>query len=129
MVAAGRAGSLWTAPGEQGGSSVKKSTGVRLGWLGCAAILSCAVIYAQAPKSTNSMMAAAPKGAASGEMAAKTPELTTDDLGAFLRAGWNDGRTEDFAFTEVDQLASFGGQLSGTRWSRSDDRLMPPAPS
>ncbi len=84
MVAAGGAGSLWTAPGEQGGSSVKKSTGVRLGWLGCAAILSCAVIYAQAPKATNSMMAAAPKGAASEEMAAKTPELTTEDLGAFF---------------------------------------------
>lgn len=45
------------------------------------------------------------------------------DTGVFARLGWNDGRTETFAFTEVDQLASFGGQLSGARWQRTDDRF------
>jgi high affinity Mn2+ porin len=45
------------------------------------------------------------------------------DSGVFMRWGWNDGHTEDFAFTEVDRLASAGGQLSGVHWQRSDDRL------
>jgi high affinity Mn2+ porin len=45
------------------------------------------------------------------------------DSGVFLRLGWNDGHTEDFAFTEVDRLASAGGQLSGVHWQRPDDRL------
>jgi len=41
--------------------------------------------------------------------------------GVFARFGWNDGKTESFAFTEVDQLASVGGELSGTHWQRRDD--------
>jgi high affinity Mn2+ porin len=41
--------------------------------------------------------------------------------GVFARFGWNDGRTESFAFTEVDQLASVGGELSGSHWKRADD--------
>ena len=45
------------------------------------------------------------------------------DTGVFLRLGWQDGKTEDFAFTEVDRHASAGGQLSGTHWGRSQDRL------
>ncbi len=41
--------------------------------------------------------------------------------GLFARLGWNNGDTESFAFTEVDRLASFGGQLSGSHWRRGDD--------
>jgi high affinity Mn2+ porin len=41
--------------------------------------------------------------------------------GVFARFGWNDGKTESFAFTEVDQLASVGGELSGSHWQRADD--------
>lgn len=47
----------------------------------------------------------------------------TDDLGAFLRAGWNDGRTETFAFTEIDRTAEAGAALAGTAWSRPDDTV------
>jgi high affinity Mn2+ porin len=43
--------------------------------------------------------------------------------GMFLRAGWNDGQTETFEFTEVDRTLSLGGQLSGAHWGRTDDRL------
>lgn len=43
--------------------------------------------------------------------------------GVFLRAGWNDGQTESFEFTEVDRTLSLGGQLSGAHWGRADDRL------
>ncbi len=45
----------------------------------------------------------------------------TDGIGAFARWGWNDGRTESWAFTEVDRTASAGLQLDGALWSRSND--------
>jgi high affinity Mn2+ porin len=45
------------------------------------------------------------------------------NTGVFMRLGWNDGHTESFVFTEVDRLASLGGQLSGMRWRRSNDCL------
>jgi carbohydrate-selective porin OprB len=54
---------------------------------------------------------------------AEQPLTDEGESGLFMRLGWNDGKTEDFAFTEVDRVASFGGQLSGTHWRRVDDRL------
>lgn len=45
------------------------------------------------------------------------------ETGLFARAGWSDGRTENFAFTEVDRHLSVGAQVSGARWSRPDDRF------
>ena len=50
-------------------------------------------------------------------------QALTSDLGAFLRAGWNDGRTETWVFTEVDQSLATGLSLAGTAWSRAQDRL------
>lgn len=47
----------------------------------------------------------------------------TNDIGLFGRLGWNDGRTETWAFTEIDRTASVGIQIKGTRWARPDDRL------
>lgn len=54
---------------------------------------------------------------------AEQPLADGGDSGLFLRAGWNDGKTEDFAFTEIDREVSIGGQLSGSHWQRGDDRL------
>ena len=54
---------------------------------------------------------------------AEQPLADDANTGLFLRLGWQDGRTEDFAFTEVDRLASAGGQLSGIHWARGEDRL------
>ena len=54
---------------------------------------------------------------------AEQPLADDGDSGLFMRLGWNDGKTESFVFTEVDRLASFGGQLSGLHWRRVDDRL------
>jgi high affinity Mn2+ porin len=51
------------------------------------------------------------------------PLADEGNTGLFARAGWNDGKTESFAFTEVDRELSGGGQLSGARWRRSDDVL------
>jgi carbohydrate-selective porin OprB len=43
------------------------------------------------------------------------------DIGFFTRLGWNDGKTQDFAFTAIDRLASSGVSVRGTRWKRKDD--------
>ena len=45
------------------------------------------------------------------------------DVGVFMRVGWNDGRTETWAFTEIDQTASFGISLKGTSWTRPQDTV------
>jgi len=42
------------------------------------------------------------------------------DLGAYVRGGWNDGRTESFMFTEIDRSLAAGALLKGQRWSRPD---------
>jgi len=47
----------------------------------------------------------------------------TDDLGAFARFSWNDGRSEINAFTDIDQSLSGGVQLKGTSWGRANDRI------
>jgi hypothetical protein len=54
---------------------------------------------------------------------AEQPLADDGESGLFMRLGWDDGRTETFVFTEVDRLASLGGQLSGVHWSRAQDRL------
>ena len=51
------------------------------------------------------------------------PLADSGNIGVFLRLGWNDGRTEDFAFTETDRVASGGVQVGGNAWHRSDDRF------
>jgi high affinity Mn2+ porin len=75
----------------------------------------------------------------------KTPDIVADDkagrakygfglnveqpiadsgaTGVFARLGWDDGKTESFVFTEVDQHASAGVQVAGSKWARHDDRL------
>ena len=66
---------------------MKKSMQTRLSWLACAAVFSGVAIYAQTPKARESKAPAAAEkdaAAASANGAAKTPELTANDLGAFL---------------------------------------------
>ena len=41
--------------------------------------------------------------------------------GLFFRAGWNDGATESFAYTEADLSLSAGLQLSGVHWRAKND--------
>jgi high affinity Mn2+ porin len=52
---------------------------------------------------------------------AEQPLADNGATGVFARFGWNDGKTESFAFTEVDRLASIGGEVSGSHWQRADD--------
>jgi hypothetical protein len=50
-------------------------------------------------------------------------QAITPELGLFGRAMWSDGKTETFAFTEVDRSLSVGVSSSGSRWGRAPDRV------
>lgn len=44
------------------------------------------------------------------------------EVTAYARVGWNDGRNESFAYTEVDRAVSGGISVAGIRWRRRLDR-------
>ncbi len=44
------------------------------------------------------------------------------NIKAFGRIGWNNGKTESYAYTEVDQSVEAGISFSGPRWHRKYDR-------
>lgn len=46
-----------------------------------------------------------------------------DDLGVFARLSWNDGRGQNWMFTEQDRAVSLGVQMSGARWDRPRDTV------
>ena len=46
----------------------------------------------------------------------------TSHLTAFARFGWDNGKTESFAYTEVDQTFAEGVGASGSWWRRKQDR-------
>jgi high affinity Mn2+ porin len=47
-------------------------------------------------------------------------EISTN-VGVFSRLGWNDGKTESFAFTAMDRLATGGVSVKGGWWHRPGD--------
>jgi high affinity Mn2+ porin len=47
----------------------------------------------------------------------------TEDFGIFGRLSWNDGRTQNWMFTEMDRAISVGGALTGQRWNRPNDTV------
>ncbi len=50
-------------------------------------------------------------------------QALTSDLGGFVRLSWDDGKTESFAFTEIDRSAAAGLSEKGARWGRPDDTI------
>jgi high affinity Mn2+ porin len=44
------------------------------------------------------------------------------DVTAFARWGWDNGKTESFAYTEVDSTVSGGVVVNGGKWRRRQDR-------
>jgi high affinity Mn2+ porin len=45
------------------------------------------------------------------------------DIGAFGRYGWSDGKTEAWAFTQIDRSVSGGISLQGRLWKRTGDNI------
>lgn len=50
-------------------------------------------------------------------------QALTSNAGVFLRAGWNDGRTESWAFTEIERTVTLGFSQDGVAWRRPGDHL------
>jgi high affinity Mn2+ porin len=50
-------------------------------------------------------------------------QYLTNNFGVFAKASYNDGKTETWAFTEIDRSLSLGAVLKGTSWRRKDDEL------
>ena len=45
-----------------------------------------------------------------------------DWLGLFARWGWNEGKHESYAYTEVDETEQLGAGAQGNKWKRKNDR-------
>lgn len=55
---------------------------------------------------------------------ALNPERSlTEALGLFSRLSWNDGRTEPWAVTDIDQSFTLGLTLKGASWGRAKDTV------
>ena len=52
-----------------------------------------------------------------------TEQAVTDNLRLFARVGWNEDQHESFAYTEVGQTVSFGGDYYGQLWRRPIDKV------
>jgi carbohydrate-selective porin OprB len=50
-------------------------------------------------------------------------QALSDNLGVFLKAMWADGRTETYAFGEVDRSIATGLSLKGGYWGRAQDTV------
>lgn len=48
-------------------------------------------------------------------------QAVSDDVGFFGRASWADGKTETYAFTEIDRSLSVGTVVKGKAWGRAQD--------
>jgi hypothetical protein len=46
-----------------------------------------------------------------------------EDAGLFVRGSWNDGRSETYAFAEIERSVSAGLTLEGRAWRRDGDAL------
>lgn len=50
-------------------------------------------------------------------------QAMTENIGFFGRASWADGKTETYAFAEIDRSISGGLLINGDYWRRADDTL------
>lgn len=51
------------------------------------------------------------------------PLADKGETGLFARAGWSDGHTSAWSYTEVDRHLSVGAQVSGVHWGRAEDHF------
>jgi len=49
-------------------------------------------------------------------------QTLTPNLTAFARWGWDNGKTESFAYTEIDSTVAEGVRVNGLKWHRKQDR-------
>jgi high affinity Mn2+ porin len=56
-------------------------------------------------------------------LAISVDQYLSKNFGVFAKGSYNDGRTQTWAFTEIDQSLSLGAVLKGGEWKRNDDEL------
>jgi high affinity Mn2+ porin len=71
----------------------------------------------------NSIAATREDGRVKYGFAISVDQQITDSLGAFLRGSANDGRTESWAFTEIDRSIGLGALQRGSLWHRAEDEV------
>jgi high affinity Mn2+ porin len=49
-------------------------------------------------------------------------QTLTPNVSAFARWGWDNGKTESFAYTEIDSTVAEGVRVNGVKWHRKQDR-------
>lgn len=50
-------------------------------------------------------------------------QIVNSNLGVFVKTSYNDGKTETWAFTEIDRSLSFGAVLNGRSWNQKDAEI------
>lgn len=50
-------------------------------------------------------------------------QALNDSLGIFMRVGWNDGRSQNWMFTDMDWSVSAGAAVNGWSWERWSDTV------
>ena len=76
---------------------------------------------ALAPREPEAVVTRSRSSRSKGGLGLNFEQELTEDTGIFGRAGWNDGKTETWAFTEIDNTASLGVSAKGAAWGRQRD--------
>src|SRR5207247_580914 len=50
-------------------------------------------------------------------------QALAEGVRGFARWGWNEGRHESFAYTEVNRSTAAGADVAGNRWARANDAV------
>jgi high affinity Mn2+ porin len=56
-------------------------------------------------------------------VSANLEQQINDSVGVFARAGWSDGRYENWDFTDIDETVQAGVSITGKQWGRPDDTV------
>src|ERR1019366_3259458 len=80
-----------------------------------------AIHLADATRTTPDITATRRPGTLKYGFGVSAEQEVAKDVGVFGRLGWNDGKTESFAFTAIDRLATVGLSVGGARWKRPHD--------
>jgi len=80
-----------------------------------------AILLAEVSVSTPDVIATRRAGTLKYGFGVSADQEIRKDVGVFGRLGWNDGKTESFAFTSIDGLASGGVSVTGNSWRRAED--------
>lgn len=78
---------------------------------------------AMLPNGTTDLAATRRPGTKKYGFGLNAAQAITKDIGAFARYGWSDGKTEAWAFTQIDRSVSGGIAVQGRLWKRPADGI------